>query len=225
MYMSRAIAVAILAFVVGIQAKPFNYNDAAIIERSAQPDAYAEAYAYAEAEAYADAELEARALHAGDFVKGAVAAVAANKVANHYGQGTSSLNAALLGGGANVAAHSQHVQDTVHSVFSRDAEAEAEAYADAELEARALHAGDFVKGAVAAVAANKVANHYGQGTSSLNAALLGGGANVAAHSEHVQAAGQHIADAVHRLVQRDNEAMLYRRALQRRSDLWNAAGY
>ena len=149
MYMSRAIAVAILAFVVGIQAQPFNYNDAAIIERSAQPDAYAEAYAYAEAEAYADAELEARALHAGDFVKGAVAAVAANKVANHYGQGTSSLNAALLGGGANVAAHSQHVQ----------------------------------------------------------------------------AAGQHIADAVHRLVQRDNEAMLYRRALQRRSDLWNAAGY
>ncbi|MCJ1432126.1 hypothetical protein MMC27_001482 [Xylographa pallens] len=166
MYMTPAIAVAILAFVVGIQAQPLIYDDAAIIERSAQPEAYADAFANAEAEAYAYAYADA------------------------------------------------------------EAEAYADPYAEAELEARMpVHKGDFVKGALLGVAGNAVANHYGVGTSNLKAALAGGVANVAAHSEHVHNAGHQLSDAMHRLVQRDTEAIMYQLELQRRSYLQNAAGY
>ncbi|MCJ1284289.1 hypothetical protein MMC26_003620 [Xylographa opegraphella] len=127
MYMTPAITVAILAFAVGLQAQPLNYDDAAITARSAQPEAYPEAYP----DAYADAELEARMnSHVGDFVKGAVGGMAANAVANHYGHGTSNTNAALMGGAANIAAHSEHLQhagqrlsNSLQRLIQRDTEA------------------------------------------------------------------------------------------------------
>ena len=120
--MTPAIAVAILAFAVGLQAQPVTYNDAAIIARSAQPEAWAEAYAEAYADAYADAKLEAReAGKVGEFVTGAIGGIAANTVANQFGHGTSNMQAALLGGGGNVVAHSAQFQKTAQRILGRDA--------------------------------------------------------------------------------------------------------
>ncbi|MCJ1382689.1 hypothetical protein MMC17_005802 [Xylographa soralifera] len=232
MYMTPAIAVAILTFAVGLQAQPLGFDNSAIITRNAQPEAYANAYADAYADAYVDAKLEARGIHAGDALKGALTGVAANIAANKLGYGgTSNTKAALAGAGLNVALHSHHLQDAANSIFQRDAEAEAEAeaeayadaYADAELEARGIHAGDMFKGAIAGVGANLVANQFGHGTSNLNAALLGGIGNAALHSQHVQHAGQKLSNAVQQLVQRDTEAIMYQ--LERRGTLRNVISY
>ncbi|MCJ1402336.1 hypothetical protein MMC11_005556 [Xylographa trunciseda] len=280
MYMTAAIAIAILTFTAGLQAQPLGYDDTALVARNAQPGAAA----------YSDAGLEARMnLHAGDMAKGALGGLAVNAAANHFGHGISNQNAALIGAGVNTALHSQHVSDALHHLIQRDAEAEAEAdadlearmnlhamdavkgaaaglvanaaashyghgtsnhlsdaahrlvqrdaYADAELEARMnLHAMDAVKGAAAGLAANAAASHYGHGTSNVNAALMGAGANIALHSDHVQYAGHRLSEAAHSLVQRDAdayadaEAYMYQLELERRGTVRNAvkggaAGY
>ncbi|MCJ1289356.1 hypothetical protein MMC34_000888 [Xylographa carneopallida] len=126
-----------------------------------------------------------------------------------------------------VSLHAQPLYYDDTAIIERSAQpiASADAYADAELEARNNHIGDFVQGAIAGAGANKVANHYGYGTTTGKAAVVGGVLNAAAHSEHLQHAGQRLSDAMHHLGRRDAEAVLYQLALQRRSRLRDAGYY